>query len=700
MEQQDFEAEEENLKEILEKYKQVIKYYNLRLEAIPNIYKKDMVMLENMLIMYSQKLNMMQKSVKKLYFARLDFARDGEQKIEKLYIGKVGVMDEDNNSITIDWRAPVSSMYYDSNLGRASYQAPEGTCTGELLVKRQYDIENGELKSYQDVDTVSNDEILKPYLGTNVDNRLKNIVSTIQTEQNLIIREPINKNIIVQGVAGSGKTTVALHRIAYLVYNNKEKIKPEQYLVIGPNKFFVSYISGVLPDLDVNNVVQETYEELCTEFIGEKLELINESNKLIKSISNEQELYYEKLKVSIRFKELIDKFINQLDKSIITDKSITIKGNEIIQNNLIKDIYNSIQTNEIYNTIQKKIEKTKLMLEKYIDDNFDIIKNNLEEKNYEDKNLRKSIGEAVRKYFKNLIPSTLKIYEKFLNNLNKELDINFDISEKIKINIQNLKNRKVEFEDLSALIYIKCKVIGNENYKEFRQVAIDEAQDLGNFSFLALKELLSNATFSIFGDIAQSVYQYRGISNWNEVIENTFYNKCELKYLMKSYRTTSEIMNSANNVIKYIGMNPAVPVIRHGDKVKYIPYDDITNQISEITKAITEYKKKGYSSIAVICKDKNEASNLNRELAQNNIVAKNITNADIEYEGGTCTITSYLAKGLEFDGAIIADASGRKYESNKTIDMKLLYVAMTRPLHELRVLYNGDIVEPLGRDNK
>ena len=609
-------------------------------------------------------------------------------------------MDEDNNSITIDWRAPVSSMYYDSNLGRASYQAPEGTCTGELLVKRQYDIENGELKSYQDVDTVSNDEILKPYLGTNVDNRLKNIVSTIQTEQNLIIREHINKNIIVQGVAGSGKTTVALHRIAYLVYNNKEKIKPEQYLVIGPNKFFVSYISGVLPDLDVNNVVQETYEELCTEFIGEKLELINESNKLIKSISNEQELYYEKLKVSIKFKELIDKFINQLDKSIITDKSITIKGNEIIQNNLIKDIYNSIQTNEIYNTIQKKIERTKLMLEKYVDDNFDIIKNNLEEKNYEDKNLRKSIGEAVRKYFKNLIPSTLKIYEKFLNNLNKELDINFDISEKIKINIQNLKNRKVEFEDLSALIYIKCKVIGNENYKEIRQVAIDEAQDLGNFSFLALKELLSNATFSIFGDIAQSVYQYRGINNWYDVMENTFENKGELKYLLKSYRTTTEIMNSANNVTKYIGLNLAEPVIRHGEKVMYIPYNGVNNKIEEIVKIITEYKRKGYLSIAVICKDEQEADNINEKLSKNNIEVKNITDSDTVYEGGICTITSYLAKGLEFDGAIISDASEGKYESNKTIDMKLLYVAMTRPLHELRILYNGDIVEPLKQNNK
>ena len=142
-------------------------------------------------------------------------------------------------------------MYYDSNIGDVSYKAPEGTCTGKLLLKRQYEIENKQLKSYQDVDTVSNDELLKPYLEASVDNRLKNIVSTIQHEQNRIIREPVNKNLIIQGVAGSGKTTVALHRIAYLVYNNRENIKPEQYLIIGPNKFFVNYISGVLPDLDV-----------------------------------------------------------------------------------------------------------------------------------------------------------------------------------------------------------------------------------------------------------------------------------------------------------------------------------------------------------------------------------------------------------------------------------------------------------------
>lgn len=686
VEQLEFQAEKEKLKEVLAKYKDVIKYYDLRLETIPKLYKQDTVMLENMLNMYAQKLRLMEKSVKNPYFARLDFARDGEQKVEKLYIGKVGVMDEENNSITIDWRAPISSMYYDSNLGRASYEAPEGTCTGELLVKRQYEIENGELKSYQDVDTVSNDELLKPYLGANADNRLKNIVSTIQTEQNAIIREPLNKNVIVQGVAGSGKTTVALHRIAYLVYNNRDKIKPEQYLVIGPNKFFVSYISGVLPDLDVNNVSQLTYSELCSDFIGEKLELINEEEKLIKSISNEQELTYERLKVSMKYKDLLDEFINQLDKSIISDKGITLKGMEIIQSNLIKEIYNSISTNEIYNTIHKKTERTKLLLEKYIEDNYDEIAEEIKEKYTDERKLRKDIGEAVKKYFKNLIPSTIKLYERFLEDLEKEDSNTKIIKQKIENNIRNIKDKKVEFEDLSALIYLKCKVIGTEKYSTYRQIAIDEAQDFGDFSFYALKVLLESATFSIFGDIAQSIYQYRGIHKWEDVMEETFANDCKLKYLQKSYRTTAEIMNEANKVIKHIGLDAAMPVIRHGEEVKYIPYNNLKNQVDIITNTITEYKQRGFKSIAVICKNEKEASQINDELAKHDIIAKNITNSDTEYDGGICTITSYLAKGLEFDGAVISDASEKSYNPNKSIDMKLLYVAMTRPLHELRVL--------------
>lgn len=541
----EFLKEKEILQEIIEKYKDIMEYYGLRIEAIPKIYMNNELMIKNAIEMYSEKLRLMEKSIDKPYFARLDFARDGETKLEKLYIGKVGVMDEDNNNIVIDWRAPVSSMYYDSNIGRASYIAPEGTCTGELMLKRQYDIENRELKSYQDVDTVSNDELLKPYLNASADNRLKNIVSTIQHEQNSIIREPISKNIIIQGVAGSGKTTVALHRIAYLVYNYRESIKPNQYLVIGPNKFFVNYISGVLPDLDVENVKQLTYEELCSEFLNEEISLINEDKKIALSILNEDTLKYEKFKVSMEMKNALDKFIQEMDLNILPNKGIEIKGYEIIPRDTIKDIYFSIESSNIYDNIKKKLDRTNLMLTKYIEDNYDTImsnikeqynkninivsknlnKNELDKYNLVEKEVKNGCKVSLKKYFINLIPNILNTYTKFLSNMKKYVNpgfynITFDI--RVQENIENIKKRKVEFEDLSALIYLKSRISGIEPYEQYRQVAIDEAQDFGDFSFYALKTLLKNATFSIFGDLAQSIYQYRGINRWEEVIENTF----------------------------------------------------------------------------------------------------------------------------------------------------------------------------------
>ena len=720
MDNSEFQQEKETLHNVLEKYEDIMQFYNSRIDAIPKIYKDDTTMINNSIEMYSEKLRLMKRSIDKPYFARLDFSRDGEEKVEKLYIGKVGVMDEDNNNITIDWRAPISSMYYDSNIGRTSYKAPEGTCTGELLLKRQYDIENRKLKSFQDVDTVSNDELLKPYLSASADNRLKNIVSTIQHEQNSIIREPISKNIVIQGVAGSGKTTVALHRIAYLVYNYRDKIKPNQYLVIGPNKFFVNYISGVLPDLDVENVKQLTYEELCSDFSNEDISLIDEDKKLIMSISNEKSLQYEKLKVSMEFKEVLDKFLQEMKENIISEKGIIIKGYEVIPSNIIKEIYSSIEESNVYNDIKSKLDRTNLILAKYIDDNYDEIiakvkeqyqrnidksskddsKNELDKLNFIEKEVRTGCKTSVKKYFSSLIPNIINVYIKFLTNINKYIssELYNNIKAKVQRNIVNIKARKVEFEDLSALIYLKCKILGVEPYEKYRQVAIDEAQDFGDFSFYALKCLLKNATFSIFGDLAQSIYQYRGIENWKEVVNSTFEDNCEMKYLLKSYRTTTEIMNSANNITNYIKLDVAKPVIRHGKNVKYIDYNNDDEQINTIKSILKQYKESEYKTVAVICKNEEEATFINEKLQNDNIKIKNITDSDTQYNGGICTITSYLAKGLEFDGVIVANASEEEYNSSKDIDMKLLYVSMTRPLHELNVLYKNNIVKPLKQE--
>lgn len=683
MDIKEFKKEEEKLNHILIKYDEVMKYYKNRINSIFTTYANNQTMIENLTEIYLEKIRLMEKSLNKPYFARLDFKRDGESDIEELYIGKVGVIDEKNNNIIIDWRAPVSSMYYDSNIGDASYKAPEGICTGKLLLKRQYEIENKQLKSYQDVDTVSNDELLKPYLEGSVDNRLKNIVSTIQHEQNRIIREPVNKNLIIQGVAGSGKTTVALHRIAYLVYNNRENIKPEQYLIIGPNKFFVNYISGVLPDLDVEDVKQLTYDELCSEILQENITLIDEDIKLLKSIKNEKELTYQKIKVSMQFKKALDKYIKEIKESTIPIYGVRINEKEIISNEFIKQIYNSFEELDEYDNIKTRLMRTNLFFEKYIDENIE------QYREYSEKELKK----ALKNYFNKLIPKIPKIYQNFLSNLDKYLEISEDIKEQVKINIINLKNKKFEFEDLSSLIYLKAKINGIDEYGKYKQIVIDEAQDYGEFTFFALKFILKNATFSIFGDLAQSIYQYRSIENWESVLNNTFRNQGDIQYLLKSYRTTTEIMDSANNITKYIKLNTAKPVIRHGKKVSFINYKEKNEQISLIKRILEQYKTQNYKTIAIICKNEEEAQELYIKLEMNDI--KNITLNDTEYNGGICIITSYLAKGLEFDGVIISNSGEEEYNSNKIIDMKLLYVAMTRPLHELTILYKNDITKPL-----
>lgn len=713
MNKDEFFEEETTLKNIIEKYKNVIEYYNLRIDILPKLYANNPTMLKEFFETYSKKLHLMKKNINKPYFARIDFISDEENKLEKLYIGKVGVVDEDNNNITIDWRAPISSIYYDSNIGRTSYKSWENVYSGTLLLKRQYDIENGILKDFHDVDLVSNDDLLKPYLSTNMDNRLKNIVSTIQKEQNSIIREPIMKNIIVQGVAGSGKTTVALHRIAYLVYNYRESINPNQYLVIGPNKFFINYISDVLPDLEVDDVRQLTYGELCTEFLKENINLIDDTNKIIISSENKEEFFYEKFKVSMNFKEMLDKFIKTIDENIILGKGIELKGYEVVPNYIIKDIYFSIEESVVYDNIKKKIDRTNLMLSKYISDNVDEIILNVKQQ-YKNKNTNTNFKESdnlefiekevksgckniLKKYFSNIFPNIINLYISFLENLNEYVDENLfsNIKDNLRQNIINVKSRKVEFEDLSALIYLKCKIFGADSYDKYKQVALDEAQDYGDFSFYALKYLLKNATFSIFGDLAQSIYSYRSIDDWQSVISDTFNNKCEINYLLKSYRTTTEIMNSANEITNYINLNIAEPVIRHGEKVKYINYIDGEEQIRIIKHILKSYDEKNYKSVAIICKNEEEATLINNELQKENIIVNNITDLDSKYNNGICIITGYFSKGLEFDGVIISNASEEKYNSNKTIDMKLLYVAMTRALHELNVLYSNHIVKPL-----
>ncbi len=704
--EKELEIEKKHLEKVINQYEDILEIEKIRLNAIHSSYKFNERLMDKMLQQTENKIHVMENVKEKPYFAKIDFKEENADEIHNYYIGKVGVFGEDNNLITIDWRSPIASMYYDSNLGLTSYISPEGEVRGELFIKRQFEIDDGKLLSFQDVDAISNDEILKPYLGVTADNRLKNIVSSIQKEQNEIIRKDIDDNLVVSGVAGSGKTTVALHRIAYLVYNNRDLIDSEQYMVIGPNKFLLNYISSVLPDLDVNNVSQLTFEEFTKNVLNEKFIVDSDDEKINNIIKEKYERKFNRLKTSLLYKKALNKYIKDFVRNLLPNEDFCIKGYKIISLDTIRKIYSDINETRYYN-IESIIDKMKIRIKKYINDNYNIIiskienemhinfqncsNHNEEEQIIKDfafvkKELSRNNMPSLKKYFSKASSKILSLYTDFVNNLDKYLEMDTSMKKEQEVTIKKLKKRVVDFEDLSALLYLKYKMCENKNYKKLKYVVIDEAQDFGEFNFYILKKIMPNSKFSIFGDLAQSIYGYRSINNWKKVL-NVFKGS-EMMYLLKSYRTTIEIMNEANKILSFIGLKVANPVIRHGNNVLYIKEENLITQIKD---KIKEYQDRGYKSIAVISKTIEENNRLNYLLGD----VYNVSSNDVEYIGGVCTIVSYLAKGLEFDAVIINDASSSNYNEKNEMDMKLLYVIMTRALHELCVFYKNDLINIL-----
>ncbi|WP_366924603.1 UvrD-helicase domain-containing protein [Metallumcola ferriviriculae] len=282
----------------------------------------------------------------KPYFSRIDFQETGSNESKKYYIGKLSLLKENNEPLIIDWRAPIASTYYDGRLGEVSYQTDTGTVSGELSLKRQFTIEEGKLLDFFDVDITTNDEFLQSHLGAHADNRLKDIVSTIQAEQNKIIRADLEQPLIVQGAAGSGKTTIALHRIAYLIYTYEENFVPENFMIIAPNSLFLNYISGVLPELGVERVQQTTFTKFCRRLLGEKYKLLSPEEKLgflLKTDADEAERVQvkrlSKFKGSMQFKVVIDKYLNKIEKDMLPNTDFLLEEYLIVSREEVKRLF-------------------------------------------------------------------------------------------------------------------------------------------------------------------------------------------------------------------------------------------------------------------------------------------------------------------------------------------------------------------------
>ncbi|GAB6455351.1 MULTISPECIES: 3'-5' exonuclease [Bacillus] len=658
-----------------------------QLEKIPVYYGDDFKeqILESMRESNRQNLRI---GVQEPYFGRLDFQEDGKEEVMPIYIGKVGVSDKDTmKPIVIDWRAPVASMFYSFTGGEelAFYQSPDGLVEGDVYLKRNISIRKRELERVVDTYVKGNedvshaDDFLLYRLGENKDNKLKDIVSTIQSEQNDIIRAERNLPLLIQGVAGSGKTTIALHRLAFLIYEYREQLEAERMIVFAPNSLFLDYISSVLPELGVGNISQTTFPDWALRTLDDSVKLKQTEDKLKEAFSinrDERKVMLGKLKGTLEFKSFIEEQMVRIEKELVPTSNFEAWDKAVIP---VEDIKKWMQVEYKHYPLKKRRERLVGRMKRWIE---------IELKKYGETNEKKLLKKEATKRLNTYMKfwpkmSALSLYSSILKS--KEI-LEVLPEELVKETEKNGRKKEVYVEDLPALIYIHHRITGIEIGQKFHHVVIDEAQDFSPFQVYVLKETTLGNSFTILGDLSQAIYDYQGIEDWSafkEVFQETGYYE-----LTRSYRSTKEIIEFANEIIKNaeIPVGLAMPVFRSGEEVKVIHTED---QFTEILKTLKQLQNADVKTIAVIGRTDDECRDMYEKLTNAGLTVNVIEADQSKYEGGISVVPVYLAKGLEFDAVLLIDVDEEHYKNTKH-DAKLLYVGCTRSLHDLWIFHSGE----------
>jgi DNA helicase-2/ATP-dependent DNA helicase PcrA len=639
------------------------------------------------------------------YFGRFDFKEDNFEDEDKIYIGLHNLMDLKTNDIYVyDWRAPISSIFYRKELGDASYISPKGEITGKVSLKRQYKIEKAQLKYFFDSSITINDEVLQDVLSRNSSSKMKNIVETIQKEQDIIIRDTDNELLIVQGVAGSGKTSIALHRIAFLLYTGL-KLSSNNIIIISPNSIFSNYISNVLPELGEENVIETTYEEIIKKAFGNNFKIENRNIALECIISNQNsEKSIDKVeniefKGSMEFIKLIDRFIKYYEHRLISFKDIYYDGRVI---DTREELKNKFLNNKINMPMSKRLKrmeniilhKIHPMRKKRLSKIENIVKNSYGHE-FEEKSFSRLLAiKEAKKFMKTLRCFTnisyLEVYrglfhsEELFFRLSKGLKLPENIKNIIEETRENLNKGFISFEDSAPLLYIKLNIEGSDVFKEIRQVVIDEAQDYYPIHYKIFSILFESARFTVLGDINQSIEKDKN-ENIYDAIERILNKRKSLKlFLKKGYRSSFEINVFAQSLLKI--EDDSLIFERHEEKPETIFKSNVKEINESIINKIKEYYKQGYESVAIICKNEIEKESVYHNLKKI-INVKSIDESNIEMKKGTLIVSSYMAKGLEFDAVIVYNVSNENYFTE--LDRRLLYIACTRSLHKLTMYYAG-----------
>lgn len=627
--------------------------------------------------LFQAKVILLKQMLDKPYFGRIDFQDKNFTEPEKIYIGLTGLSDKFTNYI-YDWRSPIAGLYYDYELGKVSYQTPSGIISGEIKLKRQYKIEKGILKYAFDSSLNINDEMLQDMLGKSTSNKMRHIVTTIQKEQNKIIRNTTTKILIVEGPAGSGKTSISLHRIAYLLYkhrNENNKLTSNQILIFSPSNIFSDYIGDVLPSLGEENVINTLFADYIHSFITEYKKMESYSNFIERIYINVDQDTKDTImvKMSNNFKSIIDAYIEEISNKL-EFSDIIIKDIVVLKKEQCKKLY----------SINYKMLPPYMRLEKLID--YGAMKySHMLERPLRREEIRLIIRSQII-YNNDIKDLLIKMYESpTIKKLIGQKYPTINIQTFCDISIDGLLNTKINYEDAIILLYLKGKLQGFVIDKTIKQVVIDEAQDYNHLQFIIMRNIFPKAHFTILGDPNQGLnplFEYQTLKE----IEAIFLDKeTECLKLLYSYRNSYEITRFCNNILDLKKVNL---INRHTEDPVVI--DTIPNLCNSdfFLQAINDSFSKDYNTTAVITKNKHQMREVKKRLKALGIeYYEHLTNED-NINHKIMVLPIYLAKGLEFDAVIVYDVKEDGFlEDNK----KLFYVACSRALHKLYVLSENRI---------
>lgn len=591
-----------------------------------------------------KRLNIQEKTP---YFARIDFTARKKDTKQKIYIG-IGNIIENEKLYVVDWRAPISSLYYDFDLGEGTFQIDGKHYFGNIELKRQYKIEDGELLSYFDTDMTINDDILKEILSKNVSIKMKQIVSSIQKEQNSIVRDDMNKNILVQGVAGSGKTSIALHRAAYLLYKHRKLIKSNDICIISPNNIFSSYISEVLPQLGEDNLTETTFTQITRAELKRPVQSREDMLDEIATMPKQELLDEISYKSSYEYLDDLLRFLKGPFIETFTPQTLTFIVSEDLEGNRETIDFTAEQTKELFFKtfkgldLYERINKIAWQYAMFFT-----------ERRHYSKEQNNALKERFKKFLYKFLP---------IRDIEKVFQV-FMMREKFDVP----KKNSIKYMDKGTYLAIKHFIYGFDHDFSAKYLIIDEMQDFTPVDIYVFKKLW-HCPMIVVGDVNQCIEK----NVTDEYLQLTAdFLGCEILRLNKTYRSTKEIAKFANDLV---GFDNVEFVNRHGDEPIVYKSDDQINVIKQILE-----KDEHLDHIAIVCKCKKEAKAIYDKLKK--VIDCKLLEEPEDYAHRVLVTTCAMAKGIEFDGVIIPNCSNENYRN--TIDKNIIYVSATRALHKL-----------------